>query len=125
MLATMRSFFVALRAGASVGRASRLERQGMHAEAMQVARAGLVDLRKPFVNRRSPPEGAALVSLTTIIERLAHKTGSVGAEEADLQDSLAFLKLLGPVEEPSEGDLRLWIPFLEAKISQAPSDRAA
>lgn len=115
MFATLRSFVVALRASAAVGRASRLQIQGNHAEAMQAARAGLSLLRKPFVNRMSPPKGAALASLTTMVEGLAHKTSASGAEVVDLQDSLAFLKKLPP--STSEGDLQAWIPYLEAQLT--------
>jgi hypothetical protein len=122
MFRTIRSFVASLRASASVGRASSLARQGRDAEAIQVARIGLSKLRMSFVNRCSPPEGAALASLTTILESLAYKTNVEGAEVADLQDSLAFLKALGPVESPPEGDLRSWIPYLEAKLSQTPCE---
>ena len=124
MFAMARSFFIALRASASVGRVSKLERQGMDAEAMEAARAGLSNLRRPFVNRLSPPEGAVLASLTAIIERLAHKTGSAGAEPVDLQDSLLFLRALGPADVASDDDLRSWIPYLESKLSQVSGDAA-
>ncbi len=124
MFKTVRSYISALRASAAVGRASKLERGGMHAEAIQAARSGLCELRRPFVKRLSPPEGAALVSLTAIIERLTHGTKAAGAEMVDLQDSLAFLRLLGPVETPPEDDLRSWIPYLEAKLSQASAEHA-
>jgi hypothetical protein len=86
---------------------------------MKAARAGLSLLRKPFVNRMSPPEGAALASLTTIVEGLAHKAGTNGAEVVDLQDSLAFLKRLPP--STSEDDLQAWIPYLEAQLSMVSS----
>ncbi|WP_146204459.1 hypothetical protein [Massilia glaciei] len=118
MFATARSFLIALRASASVGRASKLERQGMHAQAIEVAQSGLLALRKPFVNRRSPPEGAALASLTVILEGLAHKTGSAGAELIDLRDSLIFLEALGPAGKASNDDLRSWIPYLKSRLSQ-------
>ena len=124
MFTAARSYVSALRAGAAVGRASKLERGGMHAEAIQAARSGLSELRRPFVKRLSPPEGAALVSLTVIIERLTNGTNAGGAEIADLRDSLAFLKLLGPVEASSVDDLRSWIPYLEAKLAQAFSEPA-
>jgi hypothetical protein len=124
MFTTARSYIAALRAGAAVGRASKLERDGMLPEAIQAARSGLCELRRPFVKRLSAPEGAALVSLTAIIERLTHGTNLGGAEVADLQDSLAFLKLLGPVETKSENDLRLWMPYFEAKLAQASSEPA-
>ena len=125
MFSATRSYISALRASASVGRASKLEHAGMYAEAVQAAKSGLTELRRPFVNRLSPPEGAALVSLTAIIERLTYKTTESGAELADLRDSLAFLKSLGPIESSPEADLRVWIPYLEEKLLQVGGESAA
>lgn len=118
MFNRFRSFIAALRASAAVGKASKLERQGHLPEAIQAARLGLSELRNPYVNRFSAPEGAALSSLTTILERLAHQTSSPGAEMADLKDSLEFLKALNSTEPIENGDLRSWIPYLEAKLSK-------
>ena len=91
---------------------------------MEAARTGLLNLRRTFVNRLSPPEGAALASLTAIIERLANKTGSVGAELVDLQDSLRFLRTLGPADIASDDDLRSWIPYLESRLSEVSGEVA-
>ena len=122
MLNRLRSFIAALRASAAVGKASKLERQGRLPEAMQASRLGLSELRRPYVNRFSAPEGAALSSLTTILERLAHQTSSPGADVADLKDSLAFLRALTSAEPIENGDLRSWIPYLEGKLSHEAND---
>ena len=119
MFNRLRSFLASLEAAGAVGKASRLERQGQLLEAMQTATLGLSKLRRPYVNRLSPPEGAALASLTTILERLAHQTHSSGAEDLDIRDSLTFLKALGTNEPIENGDLRAWVPYLEAKLSKS------
>jgi hypothetical protein len=118
MLRRLRSFIASIRAGAAVGRASGFERKGLLAEAVMTAKDGLSGLRQPYVNRSSPPEGAALASLTIILERLSEKANADGAEVTDLEDSLSFLKRLPSHEGIQADDLRSWIPYLEAKLAK-------
>ena len=116
MLRSVRSYFASLRAGATLGRASRLQREGKGAEALAVARSGLVLLSKPFVFRHRAAEGAALVVLTVLVEQLASESNALGATRDDLRDSLSFLKELNEEPTPSVSDLLAWIPYLEARL---------
>jgi hypothetical protein len=123
MFATLRSLRAGLRASASVGLASRLETDGNLDGAMRAAKAGLSGLRAPFVKRKSPSVGSALVCLTAMVEHLSQKTGARGADAVDLQDALAFLRKLGPIEVATDDDIRRWIPFFEFRLSQELDSR--
>ncbi len=116
MLKILRSFLTSLRSSAALGRASRLTKLGQHAEALIEARRGLRFLSAHYVNRLSAPEGAALLSLTMLVEQLAFDAKEQGASRVDLTDSLAFLRLISenPTREVSEQ--LSWLPYLEAKL---------
>jgi hypothetical protein len=116
MLKILRSFLASLRSSAALGRASRLTKHGHHTEALKEARRGLGFLSAPYVNRLSPPEGSALLSLTMRVEQLAFDAKAQGASRADLTDSLAFLRLIAENPTSDVSDQLAWIPYLEAKL---------
>lgn len=116
MLRVFRSFLTGLRSSAALGRASRLTKIGQNSEALVEARRGLGLLSAPYVNRLNPPEGAALLSLTMLVEQLAYDARELGASRADLCDSLAFLRLIAKNPNPEVSEQLAWIPFLESKL---------
>ena len=120
MLRRIRSYFAGMKASAALGRASRLQRDGKSVEALSVARTGLAALSKPYVFRNCAAEGAALVTLTVLVEAIAFEAKVSGASRHDLRDSLAFLKLLSESPTHSVSDLLAWVPYLEARLAQMP-----
>ena len=107
-----RSYFTSLRASAMLGRASKLERRGNVEAAASVAREGLTLLRAPHVLRGHPAEGAALATLTVLVESAAHSRGVAGADPRDIRDSVEFLKRL----PDGSTELREWLPYLEERL---------
>jgi hypothetical protein len=104
-----------------------LRQAGRREEALNTARAGLVLLRDPSVQRRRPVESTALVSLTIGAEELARDLGGTGASEQDLADTLAMLRGMSAAierfpdlaaREPAAAkEQRLtWIPYLQRRL---------
>lgn len=110
-----RSLVAALRASAALGRASRKQREKALREALGIALDGLAILRKPYVRRGNPPEGAALVSLVALAEAVAWELKAPGAKKQDLIDALAHLNALNTGNPPPE--LCSYIPFLESRLA--------
>ena len=96
------------------GRASKLFKTGRVDEAVSVARAALRLLRAPHVIRDHGPEGAALCSLTILVEDVARSRDIAGAEERDVRDTVNFLKQLPP---GSIDEQQSWVPYLERKLN--------
>jgi len=115
LIDSVRSVLSALRASAALGRASRRQREGKLPEALAVAREGLAILRRTYVQRSNPPEGAAQASLTALAESLAWELNVPGVAEQDLTDTLAFLKALNTGDPAPE--LCEYIPFLESRLA--------
>lgn len=118
MLRALHSYFYCLKASASLGRASRLRERGRNAEALSMARCGLEKLRGRHVVRSSPPEAAALLTLTMLVEQLAFEEKAPGASPDDLRDSLAFLKTLAKHTTPEIADQLAWLPYLESRVAE-------
>jgi hypothetical protein len=107
-----------MRAGAAVGRSSRSRHDGDLRAALAQARQGLDFLGKPYVRRSSPPEAAALISLTVLAEEAGAQLNEEGASAADLADAIRCLKTLRKERLP---DLQSSIPFLEERLAFALS----
>ena len=118
ILRAIQSYFAALKASAALGRASRLHRHGKLAEAMIAARDGLSVLGKTYVLRNRAPEGAALTTLTLLVEELALETHEPGASRNDLRDTLVFLKRLNENPSPEVADQLAWMPYLESRLEK-------
>jgi hypothetical protein len=116
MIGAILSYIAGLKASALVGKAVRLKNEGKRSQALNVARSGLNILRKPYVNRLAAAEGAALTSLTILVEQLASETMTSGAETADLRDALAFLQSLDGDECASVKEALAWVPHLKARL---------
>lgn len=111
-----------MRASAAVGRGFRLRDRGDLQGALEQARIGLELLSKPYVQRNSPAEVSALISLTVLAEESAMPLHEQGASTVDLIDSINALKRLSGEDQP---DVCLWLPFLEARLAAAslPAER--
>ena len=107
-----RSYVTSLRASARLGRANKLERGGNIEAAASVAREGLTLLRAPHVLRMHPSEGAALTTLTMLVEAAAESRGIAGADPRDVRDSIEFLKQL----PDGSAEVREMLPFLETRL---------
>lgn len=109
-----RSMVAVIRARAAMVRANRLLARGNLEGALAQAQGGLDVLRKPYVLRRNPPEGSALVFLTILAEDISSHVAAKGATAEDLADSIAFLKQItgNPLPEVCS-----YIPFLEARLA--------
>ena len=118
MLSIARSYFASLKASAALGRASRLRAQGRNAEALAEARRGLSLLSALYIFRVSPPEGAALLTLTMLVEQLSFEAKEPGASHDDLRDSLAFLRLIAKHPTPNVSEQLAWVPYLESCLAQ-------
>lgn len=118
MFRSVRSLFVGFKASAAVGRASRHREQGRNAEALTEARRGLALLSAPHIARLNPPEGAALLTLTMLVEQVAFEVGETGASTDDLRDSLAFLGLMAENPTPNVAEQLAWVPYLESRLAQ-------
>jgi len=118
MLKIVRSYFAGLKASAALGRASRLREHGRNAEALAEARRGLGLLSAPHIVRLSPPEGAALLTLTMLVEQLAFEIREPGASHDDLRDSLSFLRLMAKHPSPAVSEQLAWVPYLESRLAQ-------
>ena len=117
----LRSYFVALRASAALGRALRQQRLGKRREALSTARGALDLLRRPFVFRQHPAEGSSLATLTVLVEQLAVELKEQGACRQDLTDALSFLGT--PPNDPPA--LNTWVPYLEARLAASPETPSA
>jgi hypothetical protein len=111
----VRSLVAALRASAALGRASRKQRERKPSDALAAALEGLTILRRPYVRRSNPPEGAALVSLVALAETIAWELKVPGAKQQDVADALAHLRTLDSGHSPPE--LCSYIPFLESRLA--------
>ena len=120
MFRRVRSLFVGFKASAALGRASRHREQGRNAEALAEARRGLALLSAPHIARLSPPEGAALLTLTLtmLVEQVAFEVGEPGASPDDLRDSLVFLGLMAENPTPNVSEQLAWVPYLESRLAQ-------
>lgn len=115
----IKSFFLALKASARLGRVYRLRKKGVDREALIVARDGLRILSDPVVDRHNAAESATLACLTIHVEELSAKLQEVGASIKDLSDTLENLKGLSSEKCSQEvQNLKAWIPYLEAKTAK-------
>jgi hypothetical protein len=115
LIDSTRSVLSALWASAALGRASRKQQEGKLLEALTVAQEGLSALRRTYVQRSNPPEGAAHASLTALAESLAWELNVPGVSEQDLIDALAVLRPLNTGNPPPK--LCEYIPFLESRLA--------
>jgi hypothetical protein len=114
----IRSLVVGFKASAALGRASRYREQGRIGEALTEARRGLALLSAPHIARLNPPEGAALLTLTMLVEQVAFEAGELGASPDDLRDSLAFLGLMAENPTPNVAEQLAWVPYLESRLAE-------
>lgn len=114
LITSLRSFASGVGAGVAFSRASRREKKGRLTEALVQAHRGLDLLRRPHVIRSNAVEGAALVSLTVLAERVASQLHVPGALPRDASDALAYLKEVGSADVPPE--LCTYIAFLESRL---------
>lgn len=105
-----RSYFLAMRASARFGRASKLRDAGKNSEAMKVAREVLVILSHPNVIRTSPAEASLLSCATVLVEELATELNEHGANHRDIVDALGCIRAMGP-----SSDLAPWVSYLEER----------
>jgi len=85
-------------------------------ESLNVARESLAVLRAPWVARHRPAEGSVLLCTTVLVEQVASKLNRPGAEEVDLADALAYLKLLPPNSARDILGSEEWAPYLESRL---------
>ena len=114
-----RSYFMAMRASARFGRATKLRDAGKKREAIIVAREALAILAHPHVSRLNPAEGAVLSCATVFLEELAHELSIPGASHADIVDTLRVIRAVGP-----NSDLAHWVPHLERRAAQGDASAA-
>jgi hypothetical protein len=113
MKRSVRSNFLAMRAGARFGRAVTARESGKGEMAMRLAREALAILGHPDVIRFNPAEGAALSCATVFVEELAAELNATGADLRDIVDALHYIRAVGP-----NGELAHWIPYLEQRAAQ-------
>ena len=116
MVRAIRSYFAGLRASRLFGCASRLRDAGRMEESLKLARESLAVLRAPWVARHRPVEGSVLLCATVLVEQVASKLNRPGAEEVDLADALAYLKLLPPDSARDILGSEEWTPYLESRL---------
>jgi hypothetical protein len=110
-------FKSAMRASGLFGRSIKLRRLGRNAEALQAARAGLLELQKPCVNRRWPPAASTQISLTIQVEQLAQLLGEPGAAWRDVVEVAESLRRLPDEPEGKAAEVkRAWLPYFEARV---------
>ncbi|HEY2968514.1 MAG TPA: hypothetical protein VGK75_09115 [Casimicrobiaceae bacterium] len=119
MKRTVRSHFLAMRASARFGRATKLRDAGKRADALKVARETLAILGHPHVLRLNPAEGSVLCCATVLVEELANELEVPGASHRDIVDALRFIRAVGP-----GSDLTHWIPHLEQRATQSGESAA-
>ena len=119
MKRTVRSYFLAMRASARFGRATKLRQAGKKEEAMKVARETLAILSHPSVVRFNPAEGSVLSCATVMVEQLAEELKVQGASRGDVVDALRIIRAVGP-----DCDLAHWIPHLEQRAAQGEASDA-
>ena len=107
----VKSHFLALRASARFGRATKLRDAGKKLEALNVAREALQILGHPNVVRSNPAEASVLCCATVLVEGLANELGQRGAELRDIVDSVKCIRAMGP-----HSDLTEWLPYLEDRM---------
>ena len=117
----LRSYLVALKASARLGRAYRLRNKGQNREALAIANDGLKILSAPIVKRQNPAEGATLVGLTILVEELSSKLQQSGASMNDLKDTLQLIKQLPAESSADIQNVKTWVPYLEAKTGNGPN----
>ena len=119
MKRAVRSYFLAMRASARFGRATKLRDVGKNEEAMKVAREALAILSHPNVVRSNPAEASVLSCATVLVEELASQLSVPGASHRDVVDALRFIRAAGP-----ECDLANWVPYLEQRVAQGDASAA-
>jgi hypothetical protein len=111
----MLRFFVSLRAGAAVGRASRYERQGRKLDALNEYKRGLSLLSVAHATR-DEIEACSFAGFVVDIERLAPQLDQPGASVEDLRAAVRFIEQyrakVGPVSE----DFFKWLPHLQERV---------
>jgi len=125
MVRAIRSYFAGLRASRLFGRAGRLRDAGRMEESLNVARQSLAILRAPWVVRDRPAEGSVLLSATMLVEQVASELNRPGAEEVDLADALAYLKILSPDSAREIFGTGDWAPYFESRLSSKSPRNAA
>jgi hypothetical protein len=125
MFRAIRSYFAALKASRLFGRASRLRDAGRMEESMNMARQSLAILRAPWVVRNRPAEGSVLLSTTMLVEQVASELNRSGAEEVDVADALAYLKILPPDSVREIFGTGEWASYLDSRLrSKGPGGAA-
>ena len=119
MIASIGNFFAELKASGTLGRASKLARQGRKKDALELAKSGLENLRKKLTSRALVAQSSVHIALTIFAERLAKELGTSGAQIIDLQDALNGLKSIP--NEKLVGDLHASAEYLEYRLSQQPN----
>jgi len=115
-----RSYFLALRASARFGRATKLRDAGKKEEAVRAAREALAILGHPHVVRSNPAEASVLCCATVLVEGLAHELKVAGAEPRDIVDALREIRRMGASSELAE-----WIPYLEHRAAEVSKGSGA
>jgi hypothetical protein len=119
MKRAVRSYFLAMRASARFGRATKLRDAGKDEEAMKVAREALAILSHPNVVRSNPAEGSVLSCATVLVEDLSNRLRVPGASHRDVVDALRFIQAIGP-----KCDLAGWVPHLEQRAAEGGASAA-
>lgn len=114
-----RSYFLAMRASARFGRATRLRDAGKLDEARKASLEALAILGHPHVVRSNPAEASILCCATVLAEDLANQLHLPGATHRDLVDALQNIRVLGP-----DSELWQWLPYLESKVAQGDASAA-
>jgi len=114
---SLKSFYISMKASSKFGRSLKLEKKGRMVEALATAREGLKILDTMDVDRIGGPEGSVLACLTINVEKYANELKQPGADLKDIRDSLAFLKGIGSVKNPTYEKTRAdWIPYFEKRL---------
>ena len=114
-----RSYFLAMRASARYGRATKLRDAGKLDAARNAALEALAILAHPHVIRSNPGEASVLSCATVLVEEIAHQLQLPGARQQDLVDALHFIRVVGP-----ESVLWHWVPYLESRVAQGGASAA-
>jgi len=119
MIRAVRSYFLAMRASARFGRASKLRDAGKKVEALKVAREALAILSHPHVQRASPAEASVLSCTAVLIEELASDLNDTGLGQRDIVDALRAIRAMGP-----HAELAAWVPYLENRAARGDASAA-
>ena len=119
MKRAMRSHFLAMRASARFGRATKLRDSGKMDEARRAALDALAILAHPHVVRSNPAEASVVSCATILAEELANQLHAPGASCRDLADTLDFIRTAGP-----QSEFWHWREYLEHKVAQGSTSAA-